>query len=418
MVALTVAGFAPGLIGYGLYALYTRPPTRSATGARRRWPRSPGSGGAGSQPAGAARVSTGRQLIAALSGRVLAGNDARRDPLDSLFRRRYGAPAIAGLLRLFRAQPGRRGRRGRGRSARRRALGSGSLLADLVRAAAAGLVVLACSSWLMCCSGTSRFPAWPGVCCAATSGPAGLARSVTPARKSGSGSASSSFWRARPAPGAAADPRPGKLVIFSMPLVGWEEVEAGNAPNLARLAQEWSVAAMSLRTVGPRTDMASALVTIGAGNRARAHGAQPFEEGDSDAAPNAIPEEPGLDEGTIDPAVPAAGGAVVTAMPYIQADNADLHFAAFPGELGQRLKLAGLRTGVAGNADGGYIRPTSKVRKGVGHRVETIRRAGSRRPPGKGGHRGDRQRHGSGRPGHSERLPGRPGCPGGGGRPR
>lgn len=154
-----------------------------------------------------------------------------------------------------------------------------------------------------------------------------------------------------PAGATAASPRPRKIVIVSIPMVGWEDVAAGDAPNLARLADEWSVAALSLRTVGPKTDLASALVTIGAGNRARAHGAQPKEEGDADTAPNAVP---------------GPEGAYVRGMSDLQSDNTDLHFGAFPGALGQRLKLAGLRTGVAGNADGGYIRPTSRVRKGTG----------------------------------------------------
>jgi hypothetical protein len=149
----------------------------------------------------------------------------------------------------------------------------------------------------------------------------------------------------------AAAPRPRKIVLVSMPHVDWSDVAAGDAPNLGRLAEEWSIAALSVRTVGPKTDLASALITIGAGNRARAHGAQPIFEGDAEAAPNAV----------VGP-----GGASVRGMQHIQADNADLHFGASPGALGQRLKLAGLTTGVAGNADGGYVRPTSKVRKGVG----------------------------------------------------
>jgi len=154
-----------------------------------------------------------------------------------------------------------------------------------------------------------------------------------------------------PVGATAASPRPRKIVIVSIPMVGWEDVVAGDAPNLARLADEWSVAALSLRTVGSKTDLASALVTIGAGNRARAHGAQATEEGDADSAPNAVP---------------GPGGAFVRGMSDIRADNADLDFGAVPGALGERLKLAGLQTGVAGNADGGYIRPTSRVRKGTG----------------------------------------------------
>ncbi|MGQ0678538.1 MAG: hypothetical protein ACT4OM_02575 [Actinomycetota bacterium] len=146
--------------------------------------------------------------------------------------------------------------------------------------------------------------------------------------------------------------RPNKVVIVTMPRVSWEHVVAGDAPNLKRLAGDWSIAAMSLRTVGPRTDLASALITIGAGNRARAHGAQPSEEGDADSAPIAL-----VDDG---------GGAAVRGFGFIQLDNADLHFGAVPGTLGGALAGAGLRTGVAGNADGGFLRSTDRLQRGLG----------------------------------------------------
>lgn len=143
-----------------------------------------------------------------------------------------------------------------------------------------------------------------------------------------------------------------KVLIVSMPSVTWEDVQAGDAPNLRRLGRRGSIAAMSIRTVGSRTGLASALLSIGAGNRARADGIRPVLQGDADAAPNAAPE-PG-------------GGARVRAMPQVRADNRNLSFGAVPGALGQRLHALGLRTGVAGNSDGGFIYPTSTRRKGTG----------------------------------------------------
>lgn len=155
-----------------------------------------------------------------------------------------------------------------------------------------------------------------------------------------------------PAPAAAATPRPRKIVLISMPLVSWEDVAQGSAPNLARLAARWSMAALSLRTVGPRTDLASALLTIGAGNRARAGGAQPRTEGDAQDAPLAV--------------AGGAQGARVRDFNSIVQDNADLNFGALPGSLGAALARRGLSTGVAGNADGGFIRPTSLTYRGTG----------------------------------------------------
>ncbi|HEX2052169.1 MAG TPA: hypothetical protein VHJ78_00400 [Actinomycetota bacterium] len=155
-----------------------------------------------------------------------------------------------------------------------------------------------------------------------------------------------------PGTAAAQEGKPRKIVIVSMPSVTWEDVAAGDAPNLRRLAKEWSIGDLSLRTVGPRTDQASALVTIGAGNRARAHGFQPDSEGDADTAPNAIPQ-PG-------------GGAAIRGFSELRADNEDLGYRAVPGALGERLDRLGLRTGVAGNSDGGYILATATERRGMG----------------------------------------------------
>jgi len=151
---------------------------------------------------------------------------------------------------------------------------------------------------------------------------------------------------------AQQEQRPRKIVIVSMPSVTWEDVSAGDAPNLRRLADRWSMANMSLRTVGPRTDQASALVSIGAGNRARAYGLRPAVDGDADAAPNAVPQ-PG-------------GGAQVRGFVHLLADNDDLGYRAVPGALGERLRSMGLRTGVAGNSDGGFVYPTATTREGVG----------------------------------------------------
>lgn len=156
-----------------------------------------------------------------------------------------------------------------------------------------------------------------------------------------------------PTPANAALPAqvPRKVVLISIPLVDWRDVEAGDAPNLAGLANRWSMAAMSLRTVGPRTDLASALLTIGAGNRARAYGARPRNVGE-ETAPRAVAD--------------ADESGTVGAFDDIRADNAELYFGAVPGALGQTLREAGLSTGVAGNADGGFLPATARTHKGTG----------------------------------------------------
>lgn len=150
---------------------------------------------------------------------------------------------------------------------------------------------------------------------------------------------------------AAARVRPQKIVIVTMPSVVWEDVTAGLAPNLKRLAAEWSIGALSVRTVGSRTDLPSAMATLGAGNRARGN-IRPLAQGDVAAAPNA--------------AAGPGGSARVRNMRHVAEENAQLSFGAKPGLLGSRLRSMGLRTGVAGNADGGIVFPTSGNRTGSG----------------------------------------------------
>lgn len=106
------------------------------------------------------------------------------------------------------------------------------------------------------------------------------------------------------APPAAADARPRHVVIAAVPGVTWEDVAAGRAPVLRSLGQRWSMAALSIRTAVSPTDAASAMTTIGAGNRARGRTA---------------------------------------------ADNRGLHFGAVPGALGEALHQHGLRTAASGD---------------------------------------------------------------------
>jgi len=88
-------------------------------------------------------------------------------------------------------------------------------------------------------------------------------------------------------------------VLAVLPGVTWQDVADGRAPALKSLGQQWSMAAVSIRTAVSPTNAEAALTTIGAGNRARGR---------------------------------------------TRADNAGLHFGTVPGALGQALEGAGLRT--------------------------------------------------------------------------
>jgi hypothetical protein len=105
-------------------------------------------------------------------------------------------------------------------------------------------------------------------------------------------------------PAAAAATRPRQVVIAVVPGVTWEDVAAGRAPVLRSLGERWSMAALSIRTAASPTDAASAMTTIGAGNRARGRTA---------------------------------------------ADNAGLHFGAVPGAFGESLHEHGLRAAASGD---------------------------------------------------------------------
>lgn len=148
-------------------------------------------------------------------------------------------------------------------------------------------------------------------------------------------------------PARAEASRPARVVLVSFAGITWEDVAAGRTPVLRSLAGKGSAAAMSLRTVGSRTDAASAFATIGAGNRALGTGGDNLESG-----PNTV-------------AAPG-GGLKVPAMTDVRSDNARLPFGAAPGTLGEMLHVAGLRTGVVGNADGGTVPSDAVVRVGRG----------------------------------------------------
>ena len=60
------------------------------------------------------------------------------------------------------------------------------------------------------------------------------------------------------------------VVIFSMPRLTWETLEKADTPNIDKLIDSGSIAAMSVRTLGPVTTPAEGYATISAGSRAAA----------------------------------------------------------------------------------------------------------------------------------------------------
>ena len=60
------------------------------------------------------------------------------------------------------------------------------------------------------------------------------------------------------------------VVIFSMPRLTWASLEKADTPNIDKLIGRGSIAAMSVRTLGPVTTPAEGYATISAGSRAAA----------------------------------------------------------------------------------------------------------------------------------------------------
>ena len=142
MVALTVAAFAPGLIAYGLYALYTRAAYAAGDGRSPALAALIGFGLGLVLNISAANLFEGPSLIAGLAGGFTIGISAGAGLLIALFRRRCGPEAVAGLsLSLARSLASGLAAAGAGLVVAR-AVGGGSLVIDLMRAAAVSASVL------------------------------------------------------------------------------------------------------------------------------------------------------------------------------------------------------------------------------------------------------------------------------------
>jgi len=142
MVALTIAAFAPGLVGYGLYALFTRAAYALGDGRGPALAAAVGFGSGIGFNLAAAAMFDGPVLVAALAGGFSAGISVGALTLVVLFRRRAGRQALAGAGLAF----------GRSLAAAVAAAAAGLLIAgalpvgslgeDLVRAGAVGTATL------------------------------------------------------------------------------------------------------------------------------------------------------------------------------------------------------------------------------------------------------------------------------------
>src|SRR5262245_7391713 len=153
------------------------------------------------------------------------------------------------------------------------------------------------------------------------------------------------------AAGATDAAPPGKVLIVSMPRLVWQDVADQRPPHLMELLGRSAVASLSVRAIGPRTDLGEGYVTLGAGNRARV---------DRDRAGNAVDADEQLGPNTGAAIYQALtgrdpdGAAVLSlAIDDARIDAEHLLYGAVPGAMGQALEDAGHRAAVIANADGG-----------------------------------------------------------------
>jgi hypothetical protein len=140
-----------------------------------------------------------------------------------------------------------------------------------------------------------------------------------------------------------------RVLVISAPRLVWQDIVDLAPPALTSLFEESAVASLSIRAIGPRTDIGEGYLTIGAGNRARidrvvagdALGAEEVLDGRTGAELYELANGMGPD------------GAVLHLAAAIARDDADaLLYGAEPGAAGRALRESGHATAVIANADG------------------------------------------------------------------
>lgn len=142
--------------------------------------------------------------------------------------------------------------------------------------------------------------------------------------------------------------RPARVLIVSIPRLTWEDLVDDAPPNLRSFFDDAAVGNTSLRTIGPRTSLGAAYVTIGSGNRAGVSNADAgrvlqvrdrFENG---TAAQAFERRTGREPGS---------PIIHLSIESILARNDRYLYGALPGSLGTALVDAGLTPAVVANAD-------------------------------------------------------------------
>jgi hypothetical protein len=156
-----------------------------------------------------------------------------------------------------------------------------------------------------------------------------------------------SFWGGlRPAGAQDAD---GRVLVISAPRLIWQDIVDLQPPALTGLFGRSAVASLSVRAIGPRTDIGEGYVTIGAGNRARIDRAV---AGDAVGADEVLDGRSGAELYELATGRRPDGTVLHLAAEIAREDADGLLYGAEPGAIGRALREAGHTTAVIANADG------------------------------------------------------------------
>lgn len=153
--------------------------------------------------------------------------------------------------------------------------------------------------------------------------------------------------RAVPAGAASAPAR--RVLIVSLPMVSWADLQRADTPVLDRFVRGAAVAGLSTRVDARWTPLADGYATIGAGTRAVG---LPETDGDGRGVDEpfgaATAGETFRQRTGTDP----TGAVVEVGWPLLVDANARLHYDAVLGSFGSALRRGGFTTSVIGAADG------------------------------------------------------------------
>jgi len=141
----------------------------------------------------------------------------------------------------------------------------------------------------------------------------------------------------------------GRVLVFSLPFISWENLDTYDAPNLERFLDHAAIAGLTTRADERVTKLADGYLTFGAGTRAAG---DPSSDGDALGADERFGRDRAADVYFQRTGRSVSGGIVSLAMPRVVTVNDSLLYDAELGALAIALRDAGVRRSVVANADG------------------------------------------------------------------